>query len=242
MSEADITSFPVRLLPSRGVFDNYIIAYTRQPILHYMKNSFIITLIAVFLNISISVMSAYALVRTDIKYKKLFMSFILAITLLPIITILQPIYEMFSKMGLLNTYLGVAILEAVMGLPMSTWFMTALIKQIPIDFEESARIEGANIFQLLIHIYFPLLKAGIGSLSILKFIGTWNAFLLPQILNMAKSHRTLTVGITMYQSDHEIPFGVISAAAMTTIIPVIIIILIFQRSIINNVLKGGVKG
>lgn len=242
MTESDVESFPVRIFPSKIIFDNYKHAFTAQPIPHYIKNSFIIAFTTVFFNIAIAFMSAFALVRTNIKFKKAFMIFILAVTLLPSITIIQPIYELFSKLGLLNTYHGLSILSAVLGLPMSTWFITALIKQIPLGFEESAKIEGANLFQIFRYIYFPLLMPGIFSLFILKFIGSWNEFLLPQVLNIAKSHRTIAVGITMYQTDTEIPYGVVSAASTITILPIIFVVFMFQKHIINNVLKGGIKG
>ncbi len=242
MSTADIDSFPAKIIPSKIIFDNYQNAFRLQPIMHYVKNSFIITLLTVTINLIIGSMAAYAVTRTEIKGKKVFLVFVLTITLLPSITIINPIFQMYSKLNLLNTYHGLALIIAILDLPMTIWFLSALFKDIPVEFEESAEIDGANFVQRFIFILIPIIKTSLFSIGLLVFINAWNQFLIPQVLNTFQSHRTVVVGLTMYQIDEFMPFGTIAAASMVTMLPIITLVLVFQKRIIGGVLQGGVKG
>ncbi len=242
MPKTDLSTFPLRLIPSRFVFDNYRDAFSFQPLSKYILNSFIIAMLSVAVNILVAFMAAYALVRTHIRGKNIFLVIILFMTLLPGITIIQPIYDMYKNLGLLDTYWGIALLAGLLDMPVSIWFLIALFKQVPIDYEDSARIDGANLFRILMNIYFPLLRSGIFSLSILVFINSWNQFLIAQILNMKESHRTVVVAITLYKNDFDINLGALAAAGVTTMLPILILVFLFQKRIIDNVLSGGVKG
>lgn len=186
-------------------------------------------------------MASYALTRTNIRFKTTFLVFVLAISLLPTITLINPIFKMYSNMGLLNTHIGLAVIISVLDLPMTIWFLTAVLKNVPISFEESAKLDGANMFQIFIYILLPLLKASIFSISILVFIGAWNRFLLSQVLNQFEDCRTVVVGLTLYQTTHTIPFGVVAAAAMITILPLLLMVLVFQKNILGGIMEGGVK-
>lgn len=241
MSEADLNQIPPRVLPSVWSMKNYIAAFVQQPLLRYVFNSFVITIIAVVICITAGSMASYALTRTNIRFKKVFLIFVLTISLLPTITLISPIFKMYSKLGLLNSHIGLALIVSVLDLPMTIWFLTAVFKGIPVSFEESAKLDGANMFQLFIYIIIPLLKASIFSISILVFIGAWNRFLLSQVLNQYEQYRTVVVGLTLYQTSHTIPFGVVAAAGMITVLPLLIMVLIFQKNILGGIMEGGVK-
>lgn len=241
MPQSDLNMIPPRLLPSKATLENYARALTQQPILKYVYNSFIITIIAVVICVTAGSMASYALTRTNIRFKTTFLVFVLAISLLPTITLINPIFKMYSKMGLLNTHIGLAVIISVLDLPMTIWFLTAVLKNVPISFEESAKLDGANMFQIFIYILLPLLKASIFSISILVFIGAWNRFLLSQVLNQFEESRTVVVGLTLYQTTHTIPFGVVAAAAMITILPLLFMVLVFQKNILGGIMEGGVK-
>lgn len=242
MTKTDIETFPIKIFPSKFVLENYRNAISYQPIFTYILNSFIISIIAILVNIIVAFMVSYAIEKTNIKFKSLIMFLVLAMTLLPTITIIQPIYNFFQSLGLLNGYLGVALLISVMDLPLSIWFLTTLFRQVPDDLEESATMDGANLFVILKDIYFPVLKHGIFSLAILVFINAWNQFMIPQILNQKATHRTAIVALTIYQNDFDVNFGTVSAASVLTMLPILLLIFVFQKRIISNVLEGGVKG
>ncbi|MCT4564762.1 MAG: carbohydrate ABC transporter permease [Maledivibacter sp.] len=240
-TEKDIIAIPPKILPTEWTLKNYINAFTQQPLLKYIFNSFVVSILVVFICITIACMAAYSLSRTNIKGKKVFLIFLLAISLLPPVTIISPIYLMMSKLKLLNSYLGLAIVITVLDLPMAVWFLTAYFEAIPFSLEESAEIDGANIYQTFIRIIIPLVKPGIFTVSILVFIFGWNQYLFAQILNQYESHRTVTVGLTLYQTDYVVPWGTLSAAAIVTIIPLIVMVLALQKRILSGVLEGGVK-
>ncbi|MCI9589697.1 MAG: carbohydrate ABC transporter permease [Lachnospiraceae bacterium] len=241
MPQSDLNMIPPRLLPSKATLENYARALAQQPIIKYVYNSFIITIIAIVICVTAGSMASYALTRTNIRFKTTFLVFVLAISLLPTITLINPIFKMYSNMGLLNTHIGLAVIISVLDLPMTIWFLTAVLKNVPISFEESAKLDGANMFQIFIYILLPLLKASIFSISILVFIGAWNRFLLSQVLNQFEDCRTVVVGLTLYQTTHTIPFGVVAAAAMITILPLLLMVLVFQKNILGGIMEGGVK-
>ncbi|MBL1229290.1 carbohydrate ABC transporter permease [Enterococcus sp. BWB1-3] len=241
MTDSELSSLIPTLIPSSFQLDNYLQAISRQPLFTYMANSLIVSLLSVAIAMFIGVLAAYGLVRYEIKLKKVFLLFILAISLLPTITLINPLFKMYSQIGLLNSRIGLSLIIAVLDLPMIIWFMTAAIKEIPISIEESAELDGATLFQTLFRIIFPLLKSSFFSLSILVFIGAWNNYLLSQVLNQFESARTVVVGMTLYQTDNTIPFGIVSAAALVTVMPLLIMVTFFQKNILGGIMQGGVK-
>lgn len=241
MSESDLRQIPAKLLPSQFHFDNYEAALHRQPLMKYVFNSFVSTIISVVICLTVGTLASYALVRTNIKGKKVFLLFILAISLLPTITIINPIYKLYSKLGLLNTQFGLALISSVMDLPMTIWFLTAMFKTVPVSIEESAELDGANMLQVFVKILLPLIKGGLFSIGVIDFIGAWNRYLLSQVLNPFESARTVVVGLTLYQLEITIPFEIVSAAAVMTIVPLFVMIMLFQKNILGGLLEGGIK-
>jgi multiple sugar transport system permease protein len=242
MTEKQLNTIPPSLIPNVWTLENFKQAFIQQPLILYIVNSFIVTLLVVGICTVLGCMASYALTRTEIKLKKVFLVFVLTISLLPTITIINPIYQVYSKLGWLNSYWGLAIIVAVTNLPMSIWFLTAIFKNIPVSIEESAEIDGANIWQLFVKILLPMLKAGIFSVNILTFIDAWNTYLLSQVLNQFQTHRTVVVGLSLYQTTYSLPFGTIAAAALVTIVPIILMVLCFQRNILGGIFDGSIKG
>jgi multiple sugar transport system permease protein len=240
-TEKALIAIPPKIFPDEWILDNYITAFTQQPLLKYAFNSFIMSVLVVLFCITIGSLAAYSLARTKIKGKKIFLVLLLVISLLPPVTIVNPIYQMMSKMKLLNSYLGLAIVITVLELPISVWFLTSYFEAIPFSLEESAEIDGASYIQIFTKIIMPLVKPGVFTVGILVFIAAWNQYLFAQILNQYKTHRMITVGLTLYQTDYVVPWGTLSASAIVTIVPLVIMVLILQKRILAGVLEGGVK-
>ena len=241
-TQRDLFSVPPTFWPQTWTLQNYIQAFTRQPFLLYIKNSFIIALMSTVIAIIVGSLASYSISRTKIKFKKIYLVILLSITLLPPITIVNPIYMLMRSLNLLNTYLGLAIVNIIFALPLAVWFLSSFFDTIPEELEESALIDGATIFQAFYKIILPLVAPGIFTVSILVFIAAWNQYLFAQILNPLKIRRTITVGITLYQTDYTVPWGTISAASIIVTVPLIILVLILQKKIISGLLEGGVKG
>lgn len=241
-TQRDLFSVPPTFWPQVWTLENYIHAFTRQPFLLYIKNSFVIALLSTIIAITVGSLASYSISRTKIKFKKIYLIILLSITLLPPITIINPIYLLMRSLNLLNSYLGLAIVNIVFALPLAVWFLSSFFDTIPEELEESALIDGATIFQAFYKIILPLVAPGIFTVSILVFIAAWNQYLFAQILNPLKIRRTITVGITLYQTDYTVPWGTISAASIIVTVPLIVLVLILQRKIISGLLEGGVKG
>ncbi|MDO7976634.1 carbohydrate ABC transporter permease [Oceanotoga sp. DSM 15011] len=241
-TQRDLFSVPLNFWPTEWTFQNYVDVFSRQPFGRYILNSFIIAGISTLFAIILGALASYAVSRTKIKFKKLYLIILLSITLLPPITIVNPIYMIISKLGLLNTYWGLALVNTIITLPTAVWFLSGFFETIPHELEESAMIDGASVFQSFYKIVLPLVSPAIFTVSILVFIAAWNQYLFAQILNPLKVARTITVGITLYQTDYTIPWGTISAASIVVTVPLIILVLILQRKIISGLMDGGVKG
>lgn len=240
-TQVDLFSIPPVFWPTEWTLDNYKEVFMRQPFLLYLKNSFVISTMVTIICILIGSMASYSISRTNIKGKKLFMIGLLTITLLPPITIINPIYRLLKNMGLLNSYLGLTLANTTLQLPMTVWFLQGFFQKIPKSIEESAELDGANVIQVFFRIILPLVLPGVFTVGILTFIGAWNQYLFAQVLNPLKIRRTVTVGLTLYQTDYTVPWGTMTAASVIITFPLIIMVLLMQRRIISGMLDGGIK-
>jgi multiple sugar transport system permease protein len=241
-TQRDLFSIPLNFWPTEFTLDNYREVFSKQPFLDYIINSFVIAGISTIFSIVIGAMASYSISRTRIKFKKIYLLILLSITLLPPITIVNPVYMLIKNLNLLNTFWGLALVNTILTLPTSVWFLSGFFETIPVELEESAMIDGATVFQSFYKIIIPLVSPAVLTVSILVFIASWNQYLFAQILNPLRIRRTITVGITLYQTDHVIPWGTLSAASIIVTVPLIILVLILQKKIISGLLDGGVKG
>lgn len=238
----ELYASPVQILPSSLSLDNFIESFTVQPMAQYILNSVIVSLVSTVLIIVIGCMASFSLARTKIKGKRLILLLLLTITLLPPITLLNPIYLMMSKMGLLNTRIGLALVLVAIELPSAVWYLMTFFQTIPDTIEESAMIDGATIPQTFVKILLPVVRPGIFTISIMTFINTWNNYIFPLVLNPTKDARVVTVALTMYSGDTYTPWNLIAAAAIVASIPLIIMVLVIQKRIISGMMDGAVKG
>lgn len=238
----ELFTLPIRILPSSIQWQNYADVFKSQPFAIYIVNSAATALITTVLVITIACMASYTLARVKIKGKSLFMAAMLSISLLPPVTLLNPIYKMLSTVGLLNTPLGLAIAISAIELPMAVWFLTGYFESIPMELEESGMLDGATFGQIFRRIILPLVSPGVFTISILVFINAWNNYLFALVFNPLPKSRTVTVAITLFQSDYSVPWEVITAAAVMITAPLILVVLILQKRIISGMMEGGVKG
>lgn len=238
----ELYASPVEILPSSWSFDNFIEAFTVQPLAQYIVNSVIVSLLATLMILIIGCMASFSLARTQIKGKKLILLLLLTISLLPPITLLNPIYLTMSKMGMLNTTWGLALVLVAVELPTCVWYMMTFFQTIPAAMEESAMIDGASIPQTFTKILLPIVSPGIFTIAIMTFINTWNNYIFALVLNPTKTARTVTVALTMYSGDTYTPWNLIAAAAIAASLPLIIMVLLAQKRIISGMMDGAVKG
>lgn len=226
---------------SNPSLDSYVAALTHRPLLRYMLNSFVVSALTTILSIIFAAFAAYALTRLPIKGKGLILGIVLASSMFPQVAIISPMFNIITDLGLRNSYMGLVIPYITISLPLSIWILSTFFQKIPFELEESAKLDGASPFQTFRKIIFPLAAPGVFTTGILVFIAAWNEYLFALTINSDDQWRTVPVGISMYTSQFSVPWGDISAATVIVTIPIVILVLIFQRRIVSGLTSGSVK-
>lgn len=209
-------------------------------ILNSIKNSLIVSIITTVYVVAVSTLSSYILARCKFKGKTLLMALILGVSMFPQMIVVGPIFNMFYKLNLLNSY-WVTLAYSSITLPAATWIMVAHFKRIPGSLEEAAHIDGCNQWQTLWKIIFPIALPGVFTCAIMTFISAWNEYLLTCTLNSDKMYQTVPVAINALRTQFSILWGEITAATVIVVIPTLIIVLLFQKQIVSGMVSGAVK-
>lgn len=209
-------------------------------ILSSIKNSLIVSVITTVYVVAVSTLSSYILARCRFKGKNLLMALILGVSMFPQMIVVGPIFNMFYKLKLLNSY-WVTLAYSSITLPAATWIMVAHFKRIPGSLEEAAHIDGCNQWQTLWKIIFPIALPGVFTCAIMTFISAWNEYLLTCTLNSDKMFQTVPVAINSLRTQFSILWGEITAATVIVVIPTLIIVLLFQKQIVSGMVSGAVK-
>jgi multiple sugar transport system permease protein len=207
-------------------------------------NSFGIAAIATLISIVLAAMAAYAVTRLDFPGKTLILTGALAIAMFPPISIVGSLFELWRNLGLFDTWQGLIIPYMTFALPLAIYTLSAFYREIPFDLEEAAQVDGATPGQAFRKVILPLAAPGTFTAAILVFIFAWNDFLFANTLTSTESARTVPATLAFFTgaSQFEQPIGAIAAAAVLVTIPIIILVLIFQRRIVAGLTAGAVKG
>ena len=241
-SEAELVSRPITYWPQRATLANYIQAFTDQPLLRYLGNSVAVALGSTVVSLTVATLAAYALARLNLKHRQLILTCIVASTMFPLVTLLVPIFETMRSLGLLNTYAALILPYTVLNLPVCTLVLVSFFQSIPKDLENAAMIDGCTRMGALWRVVLPLAAPGVFTAGILAFVNAWDEFLLALSLNSSAAMRTLPVGITLYQGEFTFPWPIISAALIVAIVPVAVLIALFQERVVGGLTQGGLKG
>ena len=240
--EAELVSKPITWWPANATLHNYIQAFTDQPLLRYLGNSFWVALLATISSLIVAALAAYAIARLNLKHRQLILTAIVASSMFPLVTLLVPIFETMRSLGLLNTYIALVLPYTVLNLPVCTLVLVSFFQSIPRDLENAAMIDGCTRMGALVRVVLPLAAPGVFTAGILAFVNSWDEFLLALSLNSSATMRTLPVGITLYQGEFSFPWPIISAALIVAIVPVAVLIAIFQERVVGGLTQGGLKG
>lgn len=241
-TEAELTQKPITWLPHAATLRNYSQAFSDQPLLTFLFNSVMVALLSTALTLLVSVLAAYALARLNLRFRGLIMSVIIAVSTFPLVTLLVPLFETMRALNLLNTWTALILPYTVLSLPVCTLVLTSFFEAIPRDLENAAMIDGCTRFGALFKVVVPLSAPGVFTAGILAFVNSWDEFLLALSFNSNPGLRTLPVGIQLYQGEFAFPWPVISAALVVGIVPVAILIVIFQERVVSGLTAGGLKG
>lgn len=242
--DVEINSSPPTLIPHTFTFNNYINAFLSvQPAFAKdLLNSTIVAIVTTILALLFGSICAYAIARTKFLGKSAVLAIILSVQMFPLIALVGPLYVFFTDIGAYNTYVALIIPYLVIALPVTVYFLTSFFRDLPPDLEEAALVDGTTRLGALWRIVLPLTAPGVFTTAILSFITVWNDFLFGLTMTADSSAQTVTVAIPLFNGQHQIAFGEVSAAAIIVTIPLVIAVLFLQRRIVSGLTAGAVKG
>jgi multiple sugar transport system permease protein len=236
-----------QFLPTSLSWENYQLILTGAAsdlFLPALRNSFGICLIATFISCILSMFAAYAIARLDFPGKKLILSAALAVAIFPVISIVTPLFNLWRQIGLYDTWLGLIIPYLSLTLPISIWTMSAFFREIPWEMEQAAQVDGATTWQAFRKVIVPLAAPGVFTTAIIAFFIAWNDFAYGISLTSTSAARPVPAALGLFTGASQFvsPTGSIAAAAVIVTIPVVVLVLIFQRRIVAGLTNGAVKG
>ncbi len=243
--EVDFT-FDTAFYPTHVTLDNFTTAFSTKLGNHFgraLLNSLLIGVVTTVVGLLLGIFAAYALSRLDFKGKFVLVGFILGASMFPGVALVTPLFQLFTDLGWIGQYQALIIPDISFVLPLTVYTLTAFFREMPWELEESARIDGATPAQAFRLIILPLAAPGLFTTAILAFIAAWNEFLLASQLSDSKT-APVTVAIANFAGSqpHQEPYTAVMAAGTIVTIPLIIMVLLFQRRIVSGLTAGGVKG
>jgi multiple sugar transport system permease protein len=233
-----------RFLPSQWTWYNYDTVFSTGFFNAALRNSIGIALITTVLALAFASMAAYAVTRLDFPGKNAFLAGALAVSMFPAISIVGGLFNVWRNIGLYDTWLGLILPYLSFSLPLSIYTLSAFFREIPWDLEKAASMDGATPMQSFRRVILPLAMPGVFTAGILTFISAWNDFLFANVLTSTDASRTLPVALAFFRGASQFtdPSGAIAAGAVVVTIPILIVVLLFQRRIVAGLTAGAVKG
>lgn len=233
-----------QFLPETWTIQNYKDILADGDFTRALINSFGIALIATALSVIFATLAAYAIARLDFKGKRLVLSIALAIAMFPVVALVGPLFDVWRTVHLFNTWPGLIIPYMSFTLPLAIWTLSAFFREIPWELEQAAQVDGASPWQAFRKVIVPLAAPGVFTAAILTFFFAWNEFVLAISLTSTTSSRTVPAQLSYFVGPDPFnpPFSQLATASVVVTVPVIIIVLLFQRKIVAGLTSGAVKG
>ena len=241
---ADISAVPSVYIPRQLTLDHYLSLFVRRPFTSYMFNSALVSLTSTLLALGLGAPAAYALARMRLPGEKIILASILIVTLFPAVLLFLGLLEVVKTLDLGNNYLALIIPYTAINLPLTILVMRSFFQQLPKDLEDSARVDGYSTIQMLTKIVLPMTLPALATTGILTFIAAWNEFIFALTFITRETMKTIPVATAQLSgsSAFEIPYGPIAAATILGTLPLVALVLAFQRKIVQGLTAGAVKG
>jgi multiple sugar transport system permease protein len=242
VTKTELFASPPTILPQNPTGDSYAKIFGDPSFQRALINSSIIAGVTTVICLFFGSIAAYAIARLRFRFKSTVMTLILAISFFPAVAIIAPLFIQFTQLGLINTYASVIITDTVFALPLTIWLLVAFFRELPRDLEEAAKVDGATTIQAFQKVIVPLAAPGVFTTAILTFIYAWNEFLFANTFLFDTSTQPVTVVIPNFATIYTVDYGAQAAAAVVVTVPLVILVLIFQRRIVSGLTAGAVKG
>jgi len=244
--ESQMYNTPVQYFPTHPTLANYGNVFSNSLFLKALLNSSIVGISVTALSLTIGASAAYAIARFNFRGRGFMMYLVLSMTMFPQIAILQGLFQVVNTLGLFDSLLALIVSYMLFTLPFTVWVLTSFFRALPKELEEAAYVDGANPLQTFYRIMLPLAMPGMVTTGLLALIAAWNEFLYAVTFEIDPNHYTVPVAINSFTvtgvSNFDVPWGSIMAATVVVTIPLVVLVLIFQRRIIAGLTAGAVKG
>jgi trehalose/maltose transport system permease protein len=236
--------FLPRYLPTTFRLDNYIYALGEAGIGRSLLNSVVVAVLTVGLCLLVSITASFALARIRFAGRKTILFAILCVSMFPQVAVLSGMFELVRFLGLYDNLGALVVSYATFSLPFTIWVLTTFMRTIPLELEEAAIVDGASTAVIIRSIFLPILGPSLVTTGLLAFIGAWNEFMFALTFVISPGNRTVPVGIAFLQgaSQYELPWGSFMAASVAATLPIILLVLIFQKRIVSGLTQGAIKG
>lgn len=236
--------FKVAYWPERLDFSNYIAVFERQPFGTNIFNSIVVAGSVVALSLALGITAAYAFGRIRFRGRSLLLMTILAVSMFPQVAVLSGMFELIRSFGLYNTLPGLILANLMLTLPFTVWVLTTFMRELPKEIEEAAFVDGATPWIVVRRVFLPLMMPAAVTTGLLAFIVSWNEFLFALTFTLTNEQRTVPPAIALMSGStaYELPWGTIMAASVIVTLPIIALVLVFQRKIVAGLTAGAVKG
>jgi ABC-type glycerol-3-phosphate transport system permease component len=235
-------SLPPKIFPSDPTIENYVFVITEPRLLHSLINSLLVSLGSTGLSVLISALGGYAFARFKFRGKNILLSIVLGLFMIPVIINIIPLYLMLSQVGLLNSIFTLMITFQILIIPLNIFLLKNYFETIPHELEEAALVDGCSRFGILRRIIIPLSTPGLAIASVLAFRFSWNEFLLPIVLSNRPDSLVFQVALYQFISIYRIEWGYLTAGINIALIPIVVLMLLFQKQLIQGLTVGSLKG
>ena len=236
--------FTIDFWPPHPAWDNYVAVFREQPFGRNILNSVFVAVSTVILSLTLAVAAAYALGRIRFRGRTTLLIVVLGVSMFPQIAVLSGMFELIRSLGLYNNLLALTLSYMIFTLPFTVWVLTTFMRELPKELEEAAIVDGAKPYTIVTKVFMPLMGPALATTGLLAFIAAWNEFLFALTFTLSSEMRTVPVAIALISgaSSFELPWGNIMAASVIVTMPLIVLVLIFQRRIVSGLTAGAVKG
>jgi multiple sugar transport system permease protein len=241
---AETTNGSPQFLPKDWTLQNYKDILQNDDFKHALLNSAGISLISTFLAVIFATLAAYAIARLEFRGKRLVLSLALAIAMFPVVSLVGPLFDLWRTFHLFNTWPGLIIPYMSFTLPLAIWTLSAFFREIPWEMEQAAQVDGATSWQAFRKVIVPLAAPGVFTAAILTFFFAWNEFVLAISLTSTTSARTVPAQLSFFVGSDQFnpPYSQLATASVVVTVPIVVLVLFFQRKIVAGLTSGAVKG
>ncbi len=242
ITKSELFASPPTILPNSPTGSSYATIFGDESFKRALINSTIIAGVTTVVCLFFGSIAAYAIARLRFRFKSIVMTLILAISFFPAVAIIAPLFIQFRQIGIIDTYWAAIVPDIVFALPLTIWILVSFFKELPVDLEEAAKVDGATTIQAFRKVIVPLAAPGVFTTAILTFIFAWNEFLFANTFLFDDRTQPVTVVIPNFATVYTVDYGAQAAAAVVVTVPLVILVLIFQRRIVSGLTAGAVKG